>query len=300
MDFPGFFKDHILPGQIHVLNVSFTVKTLRKHFGGTAANIAYSLSLLEQSCVILGAVGEDFGEYADWLERHGISTSTLTRVKEDFTASATIMTDLSNNQITAFHPGALFTPTLYDFPKLDPEDWAILAPGNLDDMKRYKTVYQQRGIRHIFDPGQILPILEPAALKELIAGATILMINDYEAQLIQEKCRWTQEELRLAVETLIVTRGAQGSSVWSPTFTGAIGIAKPSNIIDPTGAGDAYRSGLLFGLLRGLPIEQCSRLGATAASYPIEHHGTQEHTFTIDQFRQRYEASFGESFPIKP
>ena len=277
MDFPGFFKDHILPDQIHVLNVSFTVKTLKKNFGGTAANIAYSLSLLGQSGIVLGAVGDEFDEYAAWLERHDISTSAITRVSGDWTASATIMTDLANNQITAFHPCALFTPTNYDFPALQSEDWAILAPGNLEDMKRYKTVYQERKIRHIFDPGQILPILEPDALKRLIDGASILIVNDYEAELIQHQCHWTMEELRAAVETLIVTRGREGSEVWSPRFTGKIGIAEPNGIVDPTGAGDAYRSGLLAGLLRGFPLEQCCRLGATAASYPIEYHGTQEH-----------------------
>ncbi|MEO5359837.1 MAG: carbohydrate kinase family protein [Nitrospirota bacterium] len=301
MDFPGKFSDHILPDKLHILNVCFMINELKENFGGTAGNIAYALSLLGESPEIVAAAGHDFNSYGNWLRTHGISVEFIKIIPAEFTAGAYITTDLSDNQITSFNPGAMKHSSSYDFNSLDPQKTiSIVAPGNLDDMFNFIKIYKQRGIPYIFDPGQSLPAWDGHQLIEMITGAKIFISNDYELVLTMEKTGITEDDITSMAGALITTRAEKGSTV---TFKQegslhAVNIpaVTPSKVSDPTGAGDAYRAGLIKGLL--LPetsIVHAAKMGAVCASFCVEVHGTQNYSFTRQSFNERFEAGFSQA-----
>jgi adenosine kinase len=288
MDFQGYFSDHILPDKIHALNVCFQVNGIKEKFGGTAGNIAYSLTLMGQKPIISSTIGHDYPRYFGWLTQNGISTEGIRIINDEFTAGAYITTDLADNQITGFNPGAMKYSSGLDFDKLPPGDTiVIVSPGNLDDMANYPAACKARGIDYIFDPGQSLPMWNAEDLVNAIEGCRILIVNDYELDLIIGKTGLRKEDLLGLAGTIITTLGEMGSQV--STRAGEIGIipTKPRKVDDPTGAGDSYRGGLISGLVLGKDIEQCARMGSVCASFAVECYGTQEYSFTPDEFAER-------------
>ena len=298
MTFPGHFDDHILPDKLHILNVSFLIDDLVEKRGGTAGNIAYTLALLGESPVILGAVGKDFEGYASELTRLGLSLEGIRRMPDAFTAGCYLITDKNNNQINGFHPAAMKFACNYTFAETEhAADWGIVSPGNLDDMRNLPQVFREKGIRYIYDPGQQIPALSGDELIDAITGSAFLVTNDYELEMICKSTRRTRADIRALTGCLITTLGDQGSIVHGATVR-TVGVAKPERVADPTGAGDAYRSGLLKGLTQGLDAVQAAKIGATCASFCVEHQGTQEHTFDQATFALRHQAAFGEDSGI--
>ena len=295
MDFPGKFSDHILPDKIHILNVCFTVNNMIEKFGGTAGNIAYSLSLLEEKPVILATIGKDYERYFEWLEKHRISTEGIRIVGEEFTAGAYITTDKADNQITGFNPGSMKYQSEYKFDDAEPEESvAILAPGNLQDMMEYARVYKGKGIKYICDPGQSLTAWDGNALREWIRGSMILISNDYELDLIMKMTGMDKKGLLGLTKTIITTLGETGARISTSNCDISVPAAQVAGVMDPTGAGDAYRAGLIKGIVMGKDIAAAAKMGAVAAIYAIEHYGTQEHRYTYEEFVKRYRENFGE------
>ncbi|MGC2062496.1 MAG: carbohydrate kinase family protein [Thermodesulfovibrionales bacterium] len=295
MDFPGKFSDYILPEKIHILNVCFTVNGMVEKFGGTAGNIAYSLALLHEQPVILASIGKDYDRYFDWLKEHRISFEHITIVPSEFTAGAYITTDKSDNQITGFNPGAMKFPTNYAFSTSRPDDTLVLiAPGNLQDMISYAKKCREKGIRYICDPGQSLTQWAGEDLREWVSGSHILISNDYELEMIMKITGLGKKDLLGMTGYLITTLGENGSVISRIDGEMLVPVARPGAVVDPTGAGDAYRSGLLKGLADGRDILTSAKMGAVASAYAIEHYGTQEHAFTFEDFAARYRENFGE------
>jgi adenosine kinase len=293
MDFPGHFAEHILPEKIHVLNVCFQVDGMKEKFGGTAGNIAYALMLMGEKPGISATIGRDFHRYFEWLTKNGISTERIKVIEDEFTASAYITTDRADNQITGFNPGAMKHPSSLNFDKLNPQETlVIVSPGNLEDMINYPRACKARGIDYIFDPGQSLPMLEARDLIQAIEGSRILISNDYELDLIMSKTGMNKESLLGLTRTLIVTLGAQGSRVTTPDREINIATVTPRQVKDPTGAGDAYRGGLLSGLAKGRDLEHCARVGSVCASFAVECYGTQEYTFSPLEFSERFDCCY--------
>jgi adenosine kinase len=294
MDFQGKFEDHILPDKIHVLNVSFEVNGLKENFGGTAGNIAYTLSLLEERSTLLSAVGKDFDRYLKWLEQNRIDPSGLKVIENVFTSGAYITTDLSNNQITGFNPGAMKFTSDYEFQDIDPQKaMAIISPGNVDDMLIYSRKYKALGIAYIIDPGQQIPVLNGGNLAEMITGSEMLISNDYELDLIRKKTGLDMDDLLKRTIAVITTLGENGSLILSRDGEEKIPAVKTSRVLDPTGAGDAYRAGVIKGMILRESLCNAARMGAVCAAYSVECHGTQEHFFSMDEFHQRYMENFG-------
>jgi adenosine kinase len=290
MGFSGYFHEHILPEKIRALNVCFQVDGVREKFGGTAGNIAYALTLMGRKPLISATVGRDYHRYFDWLDKNGISREFVRVVDDELTACAYITTDLADNQITGWNPGAMKHTSALDFDLLDPDKTIlIVSPGNLDDMINYPRLCKQRGIEYLFDPGQSLPMLEAPDLIDAIEGSAILISNDYELELITNKTGLTKKHLLERTRTIVTTLGELGSRI--VTLQGEIEIptAEARQVVDPTGAGDSYRGGLLTGLLEGRDIAHCARLGSVCASFAVECYGTQEYTFDSDEFTQRLE-----------
>jgi adenosine kinase len=288
MDFPGYFSDHILPEKIHMLNVSFQVESVKEKFGGTAGNIAYALSLLGEHPVISSTIGHDYHRYFEWLAKNRISTDNIRIMENEFTASAYITTDRADNQITGFHPGAMKYPASLDFDKLNPKETiVIVSPGNLENMLKYPQLCKAGGIGYIFDPGQALPMLEAENLTKSIEGCQILIANDYELELITSKTGLAKEALQKLAGTIIVTQGEAGSLVSSRDEVIRIPAVKPRQAVDPTGAGDSYRGGLLSGLIEGKSIRDCAMMGSVCASFCVEVYGTQEYKFSKKEFNDR-------------
>jgi len=299
MDFPGRFADHILPEKIHILNVCFMVNGLTERFGGTAGNIAYNLALLGEKPLILATGGRDFGPYRQRLEQLGLSLEGIRLIPEEFTAGAYITTDLADNQITGFNPGAMKYPSQYRFDGIDPNaSLAIISPGNLEDMLTYSRLYKSLHLPYIFDPGQSIPAWQGTELVEMTTGALALIVNDYELELFQAKTGLTLTRLQQCTPVLITTRGEQGSEVLTPSGKELIPAAPARRVLDPTGAGDAYRAGVLKGLILKLPWDTAARSGAVLASFAVEQAGTQEHQVEISAFRQRYQQTFGVPAPF--
>jgi adenosine kinase len=294
MDFPGHFSDHILPEKIHALNVCFQVDGMKEKFGGTAGNIAYALTLMGERPKISATIGRDYHQYFKWLEKNGISNDTIKIIDNEFTASAYITTDKADNQITGFNPGAMKYSSSLDFDKLHPkETLMIISPGNLEDMVNYPRFCKARGIDYIFDPGQSLPMLDAKGLIQTIEGCLILISNDYELDLIMSKTGFSKETLRRRARTIIVTLGELGSKVFTQQGEISVSAANPMRVEDPTGAGDSYRGGLISGLIRGKDIGQCARMGSVCASFAVECYGTQEYTFSPEEFNERLNGCFG-------
>ena len=296
MDFPGRFSDHIMPDKLHMINVSFTVNGLTENYGGTAGNIAYSLSLLGEKPRILAAIGHDYHRYFEWLEQCGLSAEDIRVVAEEATSSAFITTDLADNQITGFNPGAMKHPSLFDLGRVDPAaSIAIAAPGNLQDMADYTAGCRERGIFCIFDPGQSLPAWQGDALGETLVKANMLVSNDYELELIKGKTGLSVEAILGHVDTIITTKGAEGCDVITVHGTTTVPAIATENVVDPTGAGDAFRGGLIKGLVQGVPVERACMMGTVCSHYVIQKHGTQEYNFTPEEYARTLNASFGPS-----
>ncbi|MBN2654544.1 MAG: carbohydrate kinase family protein [Nitrospirae bacterium] len=294
MDFPGRFSDHILPDKIHILNVCFTVNGMSEKFGGTAGNIAYSLKLLEEKPHILATIGKDHHNYIRWLKELDLPLDGVSIIEEEFTAGAYITTDKADNQITGFNPGAMKHRSKYSFAGAAASDSiAMMSPGNLDDMKIYAREYKKLGIKCICDPGQSLTAWDAESLKEWISGSYMLITNDYELELIMKMTSMKKSDLISKTGSVITTLGEKGSIVADSTGETAIPAAKISTVVDPTGAGDAYRAGLIKGLCMGRSIADSAKLASVAAVYAVENYGTQEHIYTFDEFKQRYADNFG-------
>ena len=295
MDFPGKFSDYILPDKIHILNVCFNVNGMSEKFGGTAGNIAYSLSLLNEKPLIIATIGKDFQNYFDWLEKHNMPLDGIKIIHEEFTAGAYITTDMSDNQITGFNPGAMKYPSEYKFENTNPENSiTLIAPGNLQDMIEYADICRQKGIRFICDPGQSLTKWEGQTLRKWLDGSTMLISNDYELEIIMKMTGMDKKGLLDLAETIITTFGEKGSLISTRESDAEIPAAKVNQVVDPTGAGDAYRAGLLKGMAFKRDIIISARMGAITATYAIEKYGTQEHHFTYGDFIERYRSNFGE------
>ena len=295
MTFPGHFHDHILAENLRTINVSFMVDGMEERRGGCAGNIAYTLSLLGQKPIIIASTGKDFGSYAAHLQQAGLPLEGIRVLDDIYTAQGFITTDLNNNQITGFYPGAMGLPADYSFPKLDPEhDIAIVSPGNMQDMQRLPRFYKEHGVRYIYDPGQQLPVLKQEELIEAIEGSFALISNDYEINMICKTTGLSPNELIGRTLWLVTTQGSKGASVHGADGTEMhIDPVPVDNVVDPTGAGDAHRSGILFGLAAGLDLPRAARLGAVTASFTVEKMGTQEHSFTREEFAKRYQETFG-------
>ncbi len=298
MVFPDRFKNHILPDKIHILNVSFLVPKLRREFGGCAGNIAYNLVLLGGEPVPMGTVGIDFLPYAEWMDRWGVDRSYIKVVENTLTAQAFITTDLDDNQITAFHPGAMEHAAANRVSDVPGVTIGIVAPDGRDGMLQHAEQFAAAGIPFIFDPGQGLPMFGGEDLKRFVELARWITVNDYESQLLQERTGWSLDDMARRVEALIVTRGGDGSRIH--THDGRIDIpaVKPARVVDPTGCGDAYRAGLLHGLMNQLDWPTTGRIASLVGAIKIEHAGTQNHRFTRAEFGARYQAAFGKPSPI--
>lgn len=292
MDFSGKFSDHILTGKTHILNLSFTVNGVKESFGGTGGNIAYNLALLGARPKIIAAAGKDFGKYAAWLKKNKIDISGVKIVKNELTASAYIMTDQADNQITAYYPGSKIQPTPAPFIK--ESMLAIIAPDLVARMLEYAKIFRQNKVTYIFDPGQQITSYQAEELKYCIAGAKALIGNDYEVGLILNKLKIKLKQLEKMVEILIITKGGHGSEIYNKNKKIIIQPAKPKLILDPTGAGDAYRAGFIKGLVMGFELQKCGRLASLAAVYTIEKYGTQTHEFSWAELERRYEENYGE------
>lgn len=294
MDFPGYFAEHILPEKIHMLNVSFTVNSLTENFGGTAGNIAYALSLLGEQPLVLAAIGQDYQNYFRWLEENGIDTASIRIVWEEFTAAAYITTDQADNQITGFNPGAMKYPSSFDFGAVAPgESLVIVAPGNLEDMVDYSRSCRERGIPFIFDPGQSLPGWQGEDLVAALSGSRVLISNDYELGLICDKTELDEKALLERTGAVVTTLGEHGSRVRTADGVKEVPAVKPETVTDPTGAGDAYRAGLLQGMVQGEDIVRCALRGAAAASFAVESQGTQTYCFMPQEYTARLEKYTG-------
>ena len=308
MDFRGLFEDHILREKAHRFNVSFYTESLSESFGGTAGNIAYALALLGEQPILLAEAGNDFAPYRAWLEEHGVDTSHVQIDEKEKTAFATIITDRANNQIASFYPGAMQKPWQ---PSADhaifkgEEAFGIVAAGNLSNMRMLPAIYRRNYIPFMFDPGQQINAFTPAKLREMVKLADIVIGNDYEMKIFAEKTGWNIAKIVDGGAIVIVTHGAKGSVIFhhedgdgAKNGSGGkteikIPACKPRRVVDPTGAGDAYRAGFLVGLAEGRSLEVAGRMGSVAASFAIEVSGTQEHTFTKAKFLARYKKVYG-------
>jgi adenosine kinase len=295
MVFPGRFRDHILPEKMHVLSVSFLVDSLTRRRGGTGANIAYNLGLLGERPLLVGTVGDDFGDYRAWLESHGVDCRTVAVIAQEHTASCFINTDLQDNQITAFYPGAMAhasTVSLADA-GVTPDDFVLIAPNDPKAMNRYVADCIDSGIPYLYDPSMQLPRLERADLDKGCRGARILAGNDYEFGMMAEKLEMSEAELRRLVPTTVMTRGEAGALITVGDQEFEIPAATPRAVVDPTGAGDAFRAGFTLGFKNGWPWPVIGRLAALTAVHAIEHPGPQQHAYTLEEFRARYQENFG-------
>lgn len=291
MNFPEYFSDHILPDKIHVLNVCFQVDGVTENYGGTAGNIAYALTLMGEKPLITATIGSDNHKYLEWLDKNNIARDGIKVISQELTAGAYITTDKADNQITGFNPGAMKFSSEFDFTGVDPKQALFLvSPGNLDDMIRYPQHCRTAGIPYIFDPGQALPVLQADDLLSAITGAKILIVNDYEFDLILDKTGLKKEELLGKAETTIITLGELGSMIYDSEGEKKIPACPARQVVDPTGAGDAYRGGLISGLIQGRSIEESALLGSACASFAVECYGTQVYHFTPGEFDQRLQS----------
>ncbi|MBI2593778.1 carbohydrate kinase family protein [Candidatus Daviesbacteria bacterium] len=295
MDFPGKFLEHIDTSKLHILNVSFLVESLKKERGGNSANMAYTLSLLSVGTTILSSAGNDFEPYDKFLKENGIDSSEIKIIPEDSTATAVIMTDQSDNQISAFYPGAMRQNINLSLKNLkNKADFAVLTPDLPEAMVKFASECRELQIPYLFDPGMQLPALTNEQLKTGIEGAEILIGNDYEMGVIKKRLFLTELDLLSKVKILITTLGDRGSIVQTRTQEFTIVAVKTQNVPDPTGAGDAYRSGFLAGYLRDFDLKTCGQMGSVASCFAIEKYGTTNHKFSISEFKKRYSDNFGE------
>ncbi len=293
MVFKDRFKNHILPDKIHILNLSFLVPELRREFGGCAGNIAYNLKMIGGDPLPMGTVGSDFGPYAQWMDRQSVDRRCVRQIDDALTAQAFITTDLDDNQITAFHPGAMEHSAVNAIADAGRIEIGIIAPDGRDGMIEHAEQMQVAGVPFIFDPGQGMPMFDGQDLMRFIDGATWVTVNDYESELMQERTGLSPGEIAERVKALIVTRGGEGSYIYTDAGRLDVPAAAPAEVRDPTGCGDAYRAGLLYGLMHDLPWATTGRIASLLGAIKIEHAGTQNHRVTREEFAKRYEQAFG-------
>jgi len=296
MVFHDRFKHHILPEQVHILNVSFLVPELRREFGGCAGNIAYNLHLLGGEGMPMATVGTDFGPYAEWLESCGIDTDHLRVIPNTYTAQAFITTDQDDNQITAFHPGAMnqsHENRVYDASGVT---LGIVSPDGRLGMLEHAEQFAEAGIPFMFDPGQGMPLFSPEELLRFVDQASWVALNDYEAKLMRERTGLAPPELARRVSAVVVTRGGEGSTVFLDGRSIEVSAVPAEQVVDPTGCGDAYRAGLLYGLMREMDWETTARLASLLGTLKIEHAGTQNHRYSADEVGDRFRRVFGYSY----
>lgn len=299
MTFPGRFAEHILPDQIHRLSVSFLVDEMRKQRGGCAANIAYNLALLGERPRLMGTVGQDFAAYRAWLDGRGVDTSLVRTEGDLFTASFFVSTDEDGNQIANFYTGAMARARDLSLAPLaaDGLDLVVISPNDPEAMVKYAAECQTLSVPYLYDPSQQIVRLSGAELTMGLKGASILIVNEYEFELLKEKTNLTTHQIRNAPsDACVVTLGAEGSRIWSDGETCHIPPATPQRIDDPTGVGDAYRAGLIKGMALDLPWHLCGRLGSMAAAYTLEQPGPQSHHYSLADFAERLEAHFSDAF----
>jgi adenosine kinase len=296
MVFPERFRDHILPEKMHILNVSFLVPQLRREFGGVAGNIAYNLKLLGGDPYPMGAVGDDFGAYQRHLDQHGISTRYVKHLTGNYTPQAYITTDQEDNQITAFHPGAMEYSYMNRVADTNDMKIGIIAPDGKQAMMQHSEDFPKAGIPHIFDPGQAMPQFNGEELRQFIHNADWIVMNDYEYQLLQEHTGMDGTAIAKEVEAFVVTLGGEGSILYEDGQEHRIAAAGAERIEDPTGCGDAYRAGLIHGILNNLDLVTACRIGSVMGSIKIEHQGPQNHKPTMQDISDRFEAAYGYSF----
>ena len=295
MVFPDQFKNHILPDQIHILNVAFMVPDMRREYGGTAGNIAYNLKLLGEDPWIMATAGHDFGPYARRLGELGISDRHVRRLDDQFTAQAFITTDVDDNQITAFHPGAMSQSHVNRIADVNGARLGIVSPDGRQGMIEHARDFAAAKIRYVIDPGQGLPMFSGPELLELMAGAAALAVNDYEARVVEQKTGKSVADLARTMEAVVVTRGAEGSSIYTGGRQIDVPAVKPEGLVDPTGCGDAYRSGLLYGMARGWDWEKAGRLASLLGSIKIAHRGGQNHRPARGDIARRFHETFAET-----
>ena len=296
MVFHDKFKNHILPEKVHMLNVSFLVPAIRREFGGCAGNIAYNLKLLGEQPKIMATVGHDFEPYAQWLNQCKISSAFIKKIDSEYTGQAYITTDEDDNQITAFHPGAMNESHVNSVPHDAGIEVGIVSPDGKLGMQQHAQQFSDAGIPFVFDPGQGMPMFSGEELLELLDLATWATFNDYESELMQERTGLSLEQIAEQVDALIITLGGEGSKIYTQGECIDIPSAQAKQLSDPTGCGDAYRAGLLFGIMNEYDWSTTGRIASLLGSIKIEQHGTQNHRFTMEQFKARYLDSFGESF----
>ena len=296
MVFPERFKDHILPEKVHILNVSFLVPEMRRQFGGVAGNIAYNLKLLGGDPYPMATVGDDFGPYQRRLESLGISTRYIRHLEGEFTPQAFITTDVDDNQITAFHPGAMQESQLNKVENTEGITLGIVAPDGREAMMQHSRDFERQGIPHIFDPGQAMTLFNGDDLKTFIKQANWLVANDYEFQLIRERTGLDEKQIAEQLEALIITRGGDGSTLITSAGEQQVESVKATAVLDPTGCGDAYRSGLIYGIQNNLDLVTACRIGSVMGALKVAVQGPQNHAPTLDEIVDTFRKAFGYSF----
>lgn len=294
MVFEDSFKNHILPDKIHMLNVAFLVPKLRREFGGCATNIAYNLKLLGEEPLPMATVGQDYEPYRKRLKALGIKQTYIRQLENTFTAQAFITTDLASNQIIAFHPGAMNYSEKNKVSDAKNVKIGMVSPDGRTGMIKHAAQFKKSKIPFIFDPGQGMPMFNGEDLRKFIEQATWVTVNDYEWELLKDRTGWTAKDITDRVDALVVTLGGKGSEIHTKDQVYTIPAAKPKSVQDPTGCGDAYRAGLLYGLLNRLDWETTGRIASLMGSIKIEHQGPQNHSFSLQQFKKRYKAAFGQ------
>lgn len=299
MNFPGRLGDNIMPDKIHMLNASFLVEDMKKSFGGTAGNIAYSLSLLGIRTAILGIAGEDFQTYKEFLEKNEIDTSYIKLVNNLYTSTAFGITDSQDNQIWGFYSGAdKMTDHLSILDVSGKIDFGVIAPHNPRAMLKFAAEYSQTNTPYLFDPGMQLPWLTGADLRRALAGAKVIISNDYEMSVVEKKIESSLATFAKEGKIVITTLGPSGSRIMTDNETVNIRAARVRSTSDPAGAGDAYRAGFMAGFLRGFPLKTCGQMGSITAAYTVEKFGTTTHHFTLSDFVRRYKDNFGEEIQL--
>ena len=294
MVFHDQFKNHILPDKVHMLNVSFLVPSMRKEFGGCGGNIAYNLHLLGGNAIPMATVGEDFAPYKTWMEKHHMNTTHIKVVEDSYTGQAFITTDMDDNQITAFHPGAMSDSHQNKVSDVSSVDIGIVSPDGRDGMIEHASQFAQAGIPFIFDPGQGMPMFSGEELITFVDQATYVAVNDYESQMLQDKTGLDLATLAAKVEAMIITKGGEGSEIYTNGEVIKIKPAKANSTQDPTGCGDAYRAGLLYGLMNNMSWKTTGQLAGLLGAIKISHLGTQNHQFDIDEIEKLYQQNYNE------
>lgn len=296
MVFRDQFKNHILPDQIHILNVAFLVPDLRREYGGCAGNIAYGLKLLGEEPLVMATVGHDFDPYERRMDMLGLSRKHVRKLEDHFTAQAFITTDIDDNQITAFHPGAMSESHRNHIAETSGVRLAIVSPDGRQGMVEHSRDLARAGVAYVLDPGQGLPMFSGEDILEMLSGARCLTVNDYEARLVEQKTGSTIAELSKRVEAVVVTRGAEGAEILSGGQQIHVPAVKPDSLVDPTGCGDAFRAGLLYGMARGWDWRKCGRLASLMGSIKIAYRGGQNHRVAREEIERRFREAFDEKF----